>query len=146
MYGHFFCFSQLIGNITISGNCRVRNYKSYMHEHFCFCNLTKFWYKCCVPTYWSCIRKCIGTCSKIYNQKVNYLTDDCLHADNKKIWQYGSNIYIDTHKYLCWMTVNSIIPVVHTSEKSYGSKRQKNCCTYRILETVHGCHACGHSE
>ena len=32
------------------------------------------------------------------------------------------------------MTVNSIIPVVHTSEKSYGSKQQKNCCTYRILK------------
>ena len=38
---------------------------------------------CCVPTYWSCIHKCIGTCSKIYNQKVNYLADNCLHADKK---------------------------------------------------------------
>ena len=79
----FFCFSQLTGNITISGNCRVRIYKSYMHKHFCFCSLTKFWYKCCIQTYWSCIHKCIGRCSKIYNQNVNYLTDYFLHADKK---------------------------------------------------------------
>ena len=39
----FFGFSQLIGNITISGNFRVQIYKSYMHEHFCFCSLTKFY-------------------------------------------------------------------------------------------------------
>ena len=33
-----FCFSQLTGDITVSGNCRVRIYKSYMHEHFGFCS------------------------------------------------------------------------------------------------------------
>ena len=81
---HSHCFSELIGNITIGGNGRVQIYKSYMHEHFCSCSLTKFWYKCCAPTYRSCIHKCIGTGSKIYNQKVNYLTDNCLHADEKK--------------------------------------------------------------
>ena len=80
----FFGFSQLIGNIIISGNCRVRIYKYYMPEHFCFGTMTKFCYKCCVPTYWSCIHKFVGTYSKIYNQKVKYLTDDCLHADKKK--------------------------------------------------------------
>ena len=37
----------LIGNITISGNCCVRIYKSYMHEHSCFCSLAKFRYVLC---------------------------------------------------------------------------------------------------
>ena len=27
-----FCFSQLTGNITVSGNCCVQIYKSYMYE------------------------------------------------------------------------------------------------------------------
>ena len=81
----FFCFSQLVGNITIRGNCCLQIYKSYMDKHFCFCSLTKFWYKCCVRTYWSCIHKCIGTCSKIYNQIVNCLTDNCLYTDKKNL-------------------------------------------------------------
>ena len=39
------------------------------------------------------------------------------------------------------MTVNSIIPTVHTSEKACGSKQQSNCYSYSILKTVHGCPA-----
>ena len=77
----FFRSSKLIGNITISGNCHVQIYKSHMHEHFCFCSLKRFWFKCFVETFWSCIHKCIGTYSKIYNQIVNYLTDNCFYAD-----------------------------------------------------------------
>ena len=61
----FFCFIQLIGNITISCNYHVRIYKSHMHKYLYFCSLTKFLYKCCVQTYWSCIHKCIGTYRKI---------------------------------------------------------------------------------
>ena len=78
-----FLLQQLIGSISISDNCHVRVYESYMHKHFCFCSLTKFWCKCCFRTYWSCIHKCIGTCSRIYNQITNYLTDNCLYTEKK---------------------------------------------------------------
>ena len=61
----FFCFIQVIQNITISGNCHVRIYKSHMHKHFDFCSLIKCWYYCYVRTYWSCVHKCIRTYSKI---------------------------------------------------------------------------------
>ena len=47
--------------------------------------------------------------------------------------------------FLKWLLIG-IIPVVHTSEKASGSKRQKNCCTYSILKTVHGCRECRHKE
>ena len=105
-----FCFSQLIGSITISGNCRLRINKFYMHEYFCFFSLTKILYKFCVPTYWSCIHKYIGTCSKIYNQKVKYLTDNCLHADKKN----SSKIvltFIVAHIIICvqWMLIVSCL-------------------------------------
>ena len=37
------------------------------------------------------------------------------------------------------MTVNSIVTAVHLSKKASGSNQHKNCCTYRILKTVHSC-------
>ena len=133
----FLCFSQLIGNITISGNCCVWIYKSCMHERFCFCNLTKFWYKCCVRTYWSFIHKCIGTCSKIYNQKVNYLTDNCLHADKKKS-SYMVLTFTMAHINICvkWLLIISYLLWTQACD----IKQQKNCYTYRILKTVNNIH------
>ena len=89
----FFCFIQVIQNITISGNCHVRIYKSHMHKHFYFCSVTIFCYKCCVQTYWSCIHKCIGAYSKIL---VNWKK---IYTDKKN--KLRNMIYIDTHKYLC---------------------------------------------
>ena len=38
MHGHFY-FCCLIGNITISSNCREQFYKSYMQGYFYFCRL-----------------------------------------------------------------------------------------------------------
>ena len=44
------------------------------------------------------------------------------------------------------MTVNSVIPAMHTIEKSCGSKQQNNCRSYRILNTVQDCPARRNSE
>ena len=146
MHSHFFCYSQLIGNITIRGSCRVQIYKSYMHEHFCFCSLTKIWYKCCVPTYWSCIHKCIESCCKIDNLKVNYLTENCLHADKKK----SSNMVLTFTVAPINICVKWLLIVLYLSciqaKKHVAVNSKKNCYTYRTLKTVHGGRACRHSE
>ena len=55
---------------------------------------------------------------------MNDVTDKCLYTD-KKSYEYGFNIYSGTHKYLCQITGNNIIPAVHTSKKASGSKQQK---------------------
>ena len=106
----FFRFSQLIGNITISGNCCVRFCKSYMHEHFCFFSLTKCWYT-------PCIQKCIRTCRKYYNQKVNYLTDHYLYTDKKN----SSNMVLTftvavAQIYVCvkWLLIVSYLSCTQT--------------------------------
>ena len=44
------------------------------------------------------------------------------------------------------MTINNIIPAMHASKKACGSKKQRNCRSYRILKTVNGRPACRHSE
>ena len=85
MHGHFFTSARELEILPLVVTVMYEFTNSIcMKFFFFFCSSTKFWYKCCVPTYWSCIPKCIGTSSKIYNQKVNYLTDNCLHADIKK--------------------------------------------------------------
>ena len=70
------CFSQLIEYIVISDNCCVQIYKSYMHGHYLLLwpDKRKFGVSAVYE---------LGTCNKSYNQKVNYLTNNCLYACKK---------------------------------------------------------------
>ena len=70
------------------------------------------------------------------------------------LWNLWSNSSSDSHS-IIQLSLNQLICFIVTQLKlslpytqrvtARGSKRQKNCCAYRILKTMHSCHACRQS-
>ena len=112
-----------------------------MHEHFYFHGQTKFWDNRRVQTYWTCIHKCTETCNKIYNQKMNYLTDNYLHADKKR----SSNMVLTfamAHINICvkWLLIVSYLQ--YTQVKKHVAVDSKNTAVNIGSWKLHGWRAC----